>query len=200
MFDNPVTLNMAVSIRAHATVTARRDKKIRLVSEDRKFKKEFSSIQTVTHDHPLGLISRIAESFITPGMGVTITTRSEAPAGAGLAGSSALNIALCSALAKFTNAKLDKSKLIETAKDIEAAHLKIPTGMQDYGAAVYGSAHAFSFPPGGMVKQKLDDAGRLLEKLIIRFYSGATRPSGVNKLEMFKRFSEQEQKAINTLI
>lgn len=197
MFDNPVTLNMAVSIRAHATVTLRRDKTIRLVSEDRKFKKKFSSIQSIQHDHPLGLLSRIAQHFIEPGRGVTITTRSEAPSGAGLAGSSALNIALCAALTKLTGARIDKNKLIDTAKDIEAAHLKIPTGLQDYGAAVYGAAHAFSFPPGGMVKEKLDKQAGLLEKRIILFYSGASRSSGINNWEMFRRVMEKERKALN---
>jgi len=197
MFDNPVTLNMAVSLRAFATVTLRKDKKIKLVSEDGQLKKEFPSIRSIKHDHPLGLLSRIAEHFIEPGIGVTIITRSEAPRGAGMAGSSALNIAICSALMKITGEKIDKKKLIETAKDIEAAHLKIPTGLQDYGAAVYGSAHVFSFPPGGMVKEKLAEQGKLLEKRIVLFYSGASRSSGINNWEMFRRVMEKERKVLN---
>ncbi|VAX19665.1 hypothetical protein MNBD_NITROSPINAE03-1077 [hydrothermal vent metagenome] len=197
MFDNPVTLNMAVSIRAHACVTLRKDKKIKLVSEDGKLKKEFPSIRSIKHDHPLGLISRIAEHFIEPGTGVMIVTRSEAPRGAGMAGSSALTIALCAALTKVTGKKIDKLKLIETAKDIEAAHLKIPTGLQDYGAAVYGSAHAFSFPPGGMEKEKFAEQGRLLANRVVLFYSGASRSSGINNWEMFRRVMEKERKAIN---
>ncbi|HEB73514.1 MAG TPA: GHMP kinase [Nitrospirae bacterium] len=197
MFDDPVTLNMAVSIRAHACVTSRKDKKIRLVSEDGKLKKEFSSIRSIKHDHPLGLLSRLAEHFIEPGAGALIVTRSEAPTGAGMAGSSALTIALCAALTKITGAKIDKRKLIETAKDIEAAHLKIPTGLQDYGAAVYGSAHAFSFPPGGMKKEKLEKQRQLLEKRVVLFYSGASRLSGINNWEMFRRVMEKERKALN---
>ncbi|VAX21874.1 hypothetical protein MNBD_NITROSPINAE04-1784 [hydrothermal vent metagenome] len=197
MFDDPVTLNMAVSIRAHACVTLRKDRKIRLVSEDGKLKMEFPSIRSINHDHPLGLISRIAEHFIEPGAGVTIVARSEAPRGAGMAGSSALTIALCAALTKITGQKIDKRKLIETAKDIEAAHLKIPTGLQDYGAAVYGSAHAFSFPPGGMVREKFARQGQLLADRIVLFYSGASRLSGINNWEMFKRVMEKERKALN---
>jgi D-glycero-alpha-D-manno-heptose-7-phosphate kinase len=128
---------------------------------------------------------------------VEIVTRSEAPAGAGLAGSSALNIALCAALARITGQRLNKEKLIDTAKDIEAALLGIPTGLQDYGAAVYGSAHAFSFPPGGMTREKMAASARLLSKRALLFYSGKSRSSGINNWEMFRRVIEKDRKALS---
>jgi len=193
-FDNPVTVNMAIDIKVSATVTSRKDSKIVLLSEDQKKRVEFKNRESIHHRHALGLLSRLSTFFITDDGGVKITTKSNAPAGAGLAGSSALNIALCGALSKFTGVRLSKKKLIDVAKDVEAALLGVPTGLQDYGAAVYGGANAFHFPPGGMKREKLQDHNRDLEKNIVLFYSGAPRSSGVNNWEMMKRVVEKDKK------
>lgn len=198
MFENPVTLNAAVTIRAHAAVTLTRKRNVRLVSEDLGKTVEFPSLDSMTHDHPLEMLSRLAEHFLKDTKsGVEIVTRSEAPAGAGLAGSSALNIALCGALAKASQTRISKEGLINVARDVEAALLGIPTGLQDYGAAVYGAAHAFSFPPGGMRRKKIsNNAAAVIEQNILLFYSGKSRSSGVNNWEMFRRVIDGEKRTL----
>lgn len=196
MFDNPITLNMAIDIKVTARVSPRKDSKIVLVSKDRGRQMEFSSIKTIHHRHSLGLLSRLALHFLKDDCGVEIVTKSDAPAGAGIAGSSALNIALCGALSRYSGVRLSKEKLIDIAKDIEAALLGIPTGLQDYGAALYGSVHAFTFPPGGMERKNIASAGRKLEERVLLFYSGKERSSGINNWEMFKRVIDKEKAAI----
>lgn len=196
LFDGAVTLNMAIDIRVSVEVKARKGSRILLISDDRKLKKEFSSLNAVHHRHGLALLSRVVKNFLEPGKGVSIRTKSDAPAGAGLAGSSALNIALCGALARFTGVKLSHGKLIDTAKDIEAGLLKVPTGLQDYGAAVYGGVNAFTYPPGGMKRETLTGAEPVLERRTLLFYSGAERVSGVNNWEMMKRVIDGDKKTI----
>ena len=186
-FKNSVTVNMAISIEVMAQVKLRRDKIIVLKSEDQKETAKFSSYEKINHDHKLGLLSRVAEHFLDGNTGVTITTRSNAPAGAGLAGSSALNIALIYAMARATDKKVSKAQSIEIAKDIEASLLKVPTGLQDYAAAVYGGVSALSFPPGGMQKKRIKGKERWLEDRLVLFYSGKQRNSGINNWEIFKR-------------
>ncbi|VAX24330.1 D,D-heptose 7-phosphate kinase [hydrothermal vent metagenome] len=199
-FDNPVTVNMAIDIKVYATVISRKDRKVVLTSEDLKKRVEFKNIESVHHRHALGLLSRLATFFIMDNAGVEITTKSNAPSGAGLAGSSALNIALCGALSKFTGTNLRKDKLINVAKDVEAALLGVPTGLQDYGAAVYGGVNAFHFPLGGMEREKLADRNRELEKSILLFYSGASRSSGINNWEMMKRVIAKDKKTIHKFV
>lgn len=194
-FDEPVTINMAIDIRTRAKVSRRRDGKITLISEDQKRKVVFKNLAALRHDHPLAMLSRLAEHFLDGTGGVEISTKSEAPSGAGLAGSSALNIALCGALARFTARKITREGLISIAKDIEAALLGVPTGLQDYGAAVYGSANVFHFPPGGMRREKLGDAGAKVAERALLFYSGASRNSGINNWEMFKRVVDKNRSA-----
>ena len=48
-----------------------------------------------------------------------LTTRAESPAGAGIAGSSALTIALCGALARSTGASMNPDDLLQVAMNIE---------------------------------------------------------------------------------
>jgi len=184
-FENPVTLNMAVTINVSARASLRSDGKVILVSEDQGKRVEFASMKEVNHKNQLPLLSRLAAHFVEAG-GVEIVTRSEAPAGAGLAGSSALNIAVCGALSKLTGKKIAPLKLIDIAKDIEAALLHVPTGLQDYGAAVFGGVNAFGFPPGGMTREPVETGDELGKRLVL-FYSGQSRNSGINNWEMFKR-------------
>ncbi|VAX18196.1 D,D-heptose 7-phosphate kinase [hydrothermal vent metagenome] len=197
MFDNPVTLNMAIDISVTATVSARKDRKIVLESVDQKLKYKFTSYCAIGHGHKLGLLSRVAKHFLKEGEpGVNVKTVSRAPAGAGLAGSSALNIALCGAFAAYTGVKPSRSRLIDTAKDIEAALLRVPTGLQDYAASVYGFAHAFTFPAGGMERERLAGTAKWLARNVLLFYSGKQRVSGINNWEMIKRVIDKDRSAI----
>lgn len=195
-FDHALTVNAAVSITVTATVSARTDGKIVLESKDQGTLVEFDNAGAIHHNHRLGLLSRIAERFIRDGRGYSAVTESSAPAGAGLAGSSALNIALCVAFSEATKQKLTSREIIETAKDLEAAQLRIPTGLQDYGAAVYGGVNAFHFPPGGMVRERLDGAAKWISENVVLFYSGASRSSGINNWEMFKRVTENHKPTV----
>jgi D-glycero-alpha-D-manno-heptose-7-phosphate kinase len=187
MFDKAMTVNMAVTVMARASVTARKDGGVEIVSQDQGTRIEFPSMTAVHHHHKLGLVSRLILQFLEGKEGVSVVTSSQAPAGSGLGGSSALNIALCAALSRHAGLKLAKPRILDIAKDVEAAHLGIPTGLQDYLAALRGGANVFGFPPGGVVIKKIPDGpARELERRVILFFSGAGRSSGINNWEMFR--------------
>jgi D-glycero-alpha-D-manno-heptose-7-phosphate kinase len=196
--NRPVyTLNMAIDIVTEATVVRRDDGMIVVASLDRGAEVSFPSVDKIHHRHKLGLLSRLAAHFLRPEHGgATITTRSHAPAGAGLAGSSSLNIAVTRALSLHTGARLNKTAATGVAKDVEAALLGVPTGLQDYAAALYGGINAFGFPAGGMTRDHFVDVESTLPERILLFYSGACRNSGINNWEMFKRLVDKEPKAV----
>ena len=191
MVEGALTLNMAISVRARASVTPLRGGAIVARSEDQAMEALYSSPRGLRHDHRLGLVTRLIQHFVPKG-GVEVVTRSEAPAGAGLAGSSALAVAVCGALARATGKILAPRDLIEIVRDHEAAHLGIPTGLQDYGAAVHGGVHAFHFPAGGMKPERIE--GAALARRVVLFYSGASRSSGINNWEMFRRLIEKDRR------
>ena len=124
--------------------------------------------------------------FFSPRAGIDIETTSEAPAGAGLAGSSTLIIALATALAKLTGTHYSKERLRATAQDIEAQIIRVPTGCQDYYPALYGGVSAIELAPGAIRRTGISvDADELNERVVL-VYTGEPRRSGINNWEVTK--------------
>src|SRR5262245_2618764 len=124
------TLNAAISLRAHVAIQPRPDDRTEIISEDTGRQITVDSPAELRDDETLALVGRLAYAF--EARGVTIRTRGESPAGAGLAGSSALNVAVCGALAAWNRVTTEPEALLETAKNVEAQAIKVPTGLQDY--------------------------------------------------------------------
>jgi D-glycero-alpha-D-manno-heptose-7-phosphate kinase len=178
------TLNAAISLRARAWIEPRPDERIELVSEDTDRAVNLSYDQ-LRDDETLPLLGRLAHRF--GAHGIRLTTRGESPAGAGIAGSSALNVAVCGALANFTGAAHEPEALLEIAKDVEAQVIKVPTGLQDYRPAYYGGISAVELHAGGPVRVPLDVDARELERRLVLCYTGEPRNSGTNNWEITKR-------------
>ena len=93
--------------------------------------------------------------FFAPERGITLESASEAPAGAGISGSSALMISVASALNKLTGRKYTLEKIREIVQNVEAQVIRVPTGAQDYYPAMYGGVSAIEFGPAGIVRSEL---------------------------------------------
>lgn len=178
------TLHIAISLRAHAWVEPRPDDRIELVSEDTDRMVNLPADQ-LRNDETLPLLGRLAHRFGAHGL--RLTTRGESPAGAGIAGSSALNIAICGALARFTQQDLDPETLMDVAKDVEAQVIHVPTGLQDYRPAMYGGIAALELEAGRPVRVALDVDPDELQQRLVLCYTGEPRNSGTNNWEITKR-------------
>src|SRR3990172_787720 len=93
------TVNFALSLRANCRIETRDDDRIVLESRDRKvvFETRLAAIEDLVNEERLELISKLV-LFFKPTTGFHLVATSEAPAGAGLGGSSALAIACVGAL------------------------------------------------------------------------------------------------------
>ena len=178
------TLNAAISLRARAWIEARPDSRVELVSEDTD-KQENLSFDQLSGDETLPLLAKLVHRF--GAHGIRLTTRGESPAGAGIAGSSAMNVAICGALARHARIVLDPEDLLEIAKDVEAQVIKVPTGLQDYRPAMYGGIAAVELHPGGPKRVALEVDARELERRIVLCYTGEPRNSGTNNWDITKR-------------
>src|SRR5207237_463144 len=87
------TVNFALSLRARVRIETRNDGRIILESRDRNVMVETSvdRIDDLARDEKLELVSKMVH-FFRPETGFHLVAHSEAPAGAGIAGSSALVI------------------------------------------------------------------------------------------------------------
>jgi D-glycero-alpha-D-manno-heptose-7-phosphate kinase len=183
-----VTVNFAIDRYASCVVEARRDRKIVLRSRDLGHKEVFASLAalraTERYRHPIP--ARVVRYF-APECGVTITTHSEAPAGAGIAGSSTLMIALASAMNHFRGGpRLPAEKAREIAQNLECQVIRVPAGCQDYYPAMYGGLHALELTEGGIQRKLIEIDFEDLNQRIVLAYSGAPRNSGINNWEVMK--------------
>jgi D-glycero-alpha-D-manno-heptose-7-phosphate kinase len=133
----------------------------------------------------LRLLSLLAHFF--EARGITLTTSSESPAGAGIAGSSALNVAVCAALAEWAGASYGPEELLQVAMNVEAQAIAVPTGLQDYRPALYGGVAALELRVNGIRRAALDVAPAELEDRLVLCYTGEPRNSGTNNWEITKR-------------
>ncbi|HUU33907.1 MAG TPA: hypothetical protein VMW48_07565 [Vicinamibacterales bacterium] len=179
------TLNAAISLRAHARLEPRADDRVVLASRDLGVVTAPLAFDDLPADTALPLLAKLVHAF--GARGVAVTTDSEAPAGAGIAGSSALNIAVAAALARWTGRALGDEALLEIAKNVEAQVIRVPTGLQDYRPALFGGVAAVELEVECARRVALSlDPAELSARLVV-CYTGAPRQSGINNWEITKR-------------
>lgn len=182
------TVNFAVDLMARCRIETRDDDRIILESVDRgvSFDTSVANIETLREEPRLELLSKLVY-FFKPETGFHMTTESEAPAGAGLAGSSTLNIACIGALNKLVGERFTPDRFIPIAANVECQVIRVPTGFQDYFSAQHGGVSSIHFGPEGMRREALDVDTKILEDRIVVLYTGEPRNSGTNNWEITKR-------------
>jgi len=179
------TLNAAISLRARARLESRTDTRIVIRSEDTGVTVEAADWKELRDERQLRLLSLLVNFFET--RGITLTTSSQSPAGAGIAGSSALNVAVCAALADWNRTHFEPEALLQVAMNVEAQTIGVPTGLQDYRPALYGGIAALELEVDGIRRIPLDIDPGDLETRIVVCYTGEPRNSGTNNWEIMKK-------------
>jgi D-glycero-alpha-D-manno-heptose-7-phosphate kinase len=184
-----LTINAAISRYAKCTIETHHaeDTAIKLVSLDTRRSESVTSFKHLVRAkrYRLPLLAEIVK-FFQPEGGFTLTTDSEAPAGAGIGGSSAMAVAICAALDRFTGAGKSKVDWIHISRDAEAVVIQVPTGMQDHYPPAFGGAAAIELIPGGERRIELRISLDELERRLVVCYTGKPRQSGINNWEVFK--------------
>lgn len=186
--EGAATVNFAVDLMARCRVETRDDRVISLESIDRgeKFEVSLDDIESLRDDARLEMLSKLVY-FFKPQTGFNMVTESEAPAGAGLAGSSTLNVACLGALNKLVGDRYPADKIIPIAANVECQVIKVPAGYQDYHSAFYGGVSCIHFRTDGMEREALDVDTSVLEERVVVCYTGEPRNSGTNNWEITKR-------------
>jgi D-glycero-alpha-D-manno-heptose-7-phosphate kinase len=190
-----VTVNFAIDRFTRCSVEGLDSPEIHLDSSDLNSAERYTSLAHVDQvAHPRLPLAVHLLRWFRPQSGLRIHTHSESPAGAGIAGSSALMIAAASALNRFTGARHRMEKIREIAQNVEAQIIRVPTGAQDYYPALYGGVSAVELGPAGVrraaIPVDLDDFNRR----IVLCYTGAPRNSGINNWEVTKAYINGDRK------
>ncbi len=182
-----VTVNCAITRYASCTIEARRDRKLLLESRDTHRSDEFDSLDDLSRArrYRLPLLSRLIQIF---GLrtGLRLVTNSEAPAGAGIGGSSAMAVAICAALDRLVGWKRSRVDWVHISRDVEAIVIGVPTGTQDHYPAAFGGINAIVYQPGGEERVPLRVSPSELEKRLVLCYTGKPRQSGINNWKVFQ--------------
>ncbi len=200
VFENGgITVNAAININSEVVAEKRQDDKIVIFSQDLNTRKEFKNIKELTFENELGFLCRIIH-FYKPPFGLNIETCNFAPKGSGLGASSSLLIALSFALLKLMNRKVGNKEIIDWGANIEAQAIRVPTGKQDYYAAVYGGINALWFDVDNNVRvEKLVTEEGLIKELenrIILTYTAQSRLSAITNWKMLRRYIDGNKESI----
>jgi D-glycero-alpha-D-manno-heptose-7-phosphate kinase len=193
--EHAQTLNAAISLRAHVEITPRTDGRVRLESVDTNASLEAGHWRELREAKTLPLLSKLAHFFRAENL--TLKTRGESPAGAGIAGSSALNVAVCGALARWRGEELEGEALLTIAQNVEAQVINVPTGLQDYRPAYYGGIAALELTPRAATRVALDIDSVELQRRLVLCYTGAPRNSGTNNWDITKRHIDGDRQVFD---
>lgn len=209
-----LTVNCAITRYATCTVESapHGSQRISLVSLDTHRRERFASLASLVRAprYRLALLAHLARFFLERSevrAGFTVTTTSEAPGGAGIGGSSAMAVAICAALDRFTRyednggseSPLRRDDWIHISRDIEAIVIRVPTGTQDHYPPAYGGVSAIHLEPGGERREELACAIPELERRLVLCYTGKPRQSGINNWDVFVRHINGDRRVIRNL-
>lgn len=188
------TVNVAISFYAESEVCVTGDGAIEVHLTDQQYRQRYESLGEMANDPKVPLIYRLAEHFKVSG--VKIVTRTDAPRGSGLGGSSALAITLVRALSEIAGQPVDGEDLIFLVRDLETRLLGIPAGIQDYYPPVFGGLGSLHLNPGKPVRHALQTSVQELGAHMLLHYTGIAHFSGTNNWEMFKRHVDGKKKVL----
>jgi D-glycero-alpha-D-manno-heptose-7-phosphate kinase len=186
------TVNVAISFYAESEVHATDDGAIEIHLTDQQYRQRYESLQAMSTDPRAALLHRALEHFKLNG--VRITTRTDAPRGSGLGGSSALSITLVRALSEISGEPVEGEDLIALVRDLETRLLGVPAGVQDYYPPVFGGLASLHLNPGRITRHPLSSTTQDLAAHMLLHYTGVSHFSGTNNWELYKRQIEGKKK------
>jgi D-glycero-alpha-D-manno-heptose-7-phosphate kinase len=184
------TANVAVNVSSRVVLKSRREPGIAVISEDLGSMVEAPTPDALPITGPLGLLARVVQA-LPPRSGLELRARNSAPRGSGLGASSALVVAAISGLLELRGEGEAPSEIVRLAASIETAAIGVPTGKQDYIAAVFGGVSLLTFGYQDFSRRAVpteigvDDA---LAQTVILSYTGQGRFSGMNNWDITKAF------------
>jgi D-glycero-alpha-D-manno-heptose-7-phosphate kinase len=187
------------AITMYATVTITPSKKFVVVSRDQNISASSESHAALSWKRcpRLELMIRLAKSFPVK-RNIRIEVFSDAPHGSGLGASSAIAVALTTALARWVGVVMSKKQIVEHAKNIETQTIRVPAGYQDHWAAAYGGLKTYRNGLDGTMRHASPASPNLLTKIEQSLLLVYTRPhfSGANNWALFKQYFDRDLRTI----
>jgi len=170
-------VSATIDHRVRVRVVPRADRQVSVRSHDLGHLVEYHLDDGPDYDGVMDL-PKAAIARIGVDGGVDVEIRSDAPAGSGLGGSSALVTAVVAALLMLADRSASPAEVAELAYRIERDDLGISGGWQDQFAAAYGGINLLEFSRTGTVVRPIHVGPGTLAELqdhLLLCYTGAVR-------------------------
>jgi len=170
-------LSATIDHHVRVRITPRDDRQVSVRSHDLGHLVEYHLDDGPDYDGIMDL-PKAAIARVGAAGGLDVEISSDAPAGSGLGGSSALVTAVVAALAVLAERSLTAEEVAELAYRIEREDLGISGGWQDQYAAAFGGCNLLEFSKGGVRVRPLtvgEDGLAELNRHLLLCYTGAVR-------------------------
>ncbi|MFI5398209.1 MAG: GHMP kinase [Candidatus Binatia bacterium] len=171
-------LSSTINRYAYVTLYPREDRDVRIRSLDLGYLARYELDKGPIYDGVLDL-AKAAIHRVGVECGISMDVRSDAPAGSGLGGSSALTAAVLGAVTALNGAALSTYELAELNYTIERIDLEIAGGKQDQYATTFGGFNLIEFRKDRVIVNPLRIERDVLNDLEAHFllcYTGRVRP------------------------
>ncbi len=144
---------------------------------------------------PAAVVSAyLAKKTVLPKKSLQLRLESDVPSGSGLGGSSALCVAIARGMARIFGDYGEVGwqwNLLRWVRDVEAEFLRLPTGNQDYLAAIFGGLRSYEFALGNIQEREysIDMLSEFSKRCLI-LNSGESHHSGLSNWEVYKALFE----------
>lgn len=189
-------LSSTIDQHVHVTITPRDDRQVRVRSLDLGQLVQYHLDDGPEYDGVMDL-AKAAIQRIGVSDGIDVDIASQAPAGSGLGGSSALVTAVVAGLAVHGGLELTAGELARMSYTIERDDLGIAGGWQDQYAAAFGGFNLLEFSSHGTsvtpVVASPDVLERLQEHLLLCYTGFVRRHVGLidAQIELFEQGREE---------
>lgn len=184
------TVNVAINRRARVEVEARNDGQVQLVSVDRGTNTSYPADRPDHTTFPLA--SQLVEA-IAPGRALTLRVQSDVPGGSGLGGSSALAVAIGSAVARLAGYTWSAKQFVRVIQNVETRLLDSPTGYQDYYPPLFGGVQCLTAMPAGVERRTITSAPAMLASHLMLVDTQMEHHSGMNNWEVVRAFLDGDR-------
>ena len=170
-------VSATINHRAHVSIFPREDDRVRIRSLDLGHLVDYRLDAPPPLDGVMDLAKAAVRRFGVSS-GIDMEVRSDAPAGSGLGGSSALTTAIAAALAALERTARRSSELAELCYSIERDDAGIVGGRQDQYAAAFGGFNLLEFSDAGVDVTPLAMSDETLARLhdtLLLCYTGTVR-------------------------
>ncbi len=197
---------LSTAITRYCTVIVEKtaDSSIRISSADYHLWEQYPAGQRLSAEAPLALPKAVLAWFQERGYlrdGINLFLASEVAPGSGLGSSSAMTVALISALAAYCERQMTTEESAELACFLEIERLQMPIGKQDQYASTYGGLNTLTFTADDVqvtpVELPAGTVAALNERLLL-FTAGQVRNSA-DILRQQSKDTEQKTQTIETL-